>query len=100
MTKIEFVSTADWNAATEKAIKGKGYKVADDPRCLYGWGPSKDGNSPGGCFHMFGHACSRPFRHKGKCMADDGIAAKDRYPCEAVMRPSDWDDKVRTECNE
>lgn len=95
MSGVEFVSIKDWNAATDRAIKGK--SLAQDPRCLYGWGPRKDGPGPGGCDHRFGHACGRPFRHAGRCM--EGPAYGDRYRCETAQRPKDWDDKVRAECN-
>jgi len=88
--RVKFVSTADWNAATDRAINDPAYTIADDPRCLYGWGPPTVN-----CVHTFGHTCERLFGHPGKCMS----SAEDRLPCEAVRRPRNWDIKQRAEYN-
>lgn len=65
------------------------YRLADDPRCLFGWGPPR-------CHHMFGHACFRPLGHRGRCH-DAGDPP--RLPCESAQRPKDWDSRLRQECN-
>lgn len=65
------------------------YRLADDPRCLFGWGPPR-------CGHYFGHMCSRPFGHRGRC--HDAVDPP-RLPCESVQRPKLWDSKLREECN-
>lgn len=69
------------------------YGVAKDPRCLWGWGPpgKKD------CYHMFGHMCSRPLGHRGRCRDYPDGAKPDG--CETMQRPKNWDSKQRQECN-
>ena len=91
MSRVVFVHVGDWNAATDRAIRGG--SVADDPRCLFGWGIG----TRKGCGHIFGHVCGRPFRHSGLCMAGPVDERWDQ--CETAQRPADWDDKQRTEAN-
>ncbi len=63
--------------------------LADDPRCLFGWGPPS-------CNCYFGHACVREFGHPGKCW--DGIET-DAPKCSRRRRPKDWDSAQRLACN-
>jgi hypothetical protein len=67
------------------------YRLADDPRCLWGWGPPTRG-----CHHMFGHGCFRAFGHPGRCH-DAGNPPRDK--CESAQRPKNWDDVGRAEAN-
>jgi hypothetical protein len=87
---VKIISTQEWNEATERAINDPNYTVADDPRCLWGWGP------PGkkGCDHRFGHACGREFGHVGMCM---DFPVEDK--CQVDRRPKDWDSSGREEAN-
>jgi hypothetical protein len=66
------------------------YRLADDPRCLYGWGPPA-------CRCQFGHACFRAFGHPGRCW-DAGDAPSTRgnpLDCDTAKRPKDWDTNGR-----
>lgn len=68
-----------------------GYRLADDPRCLYGWGPPERG-----CHHRFGHMCCRELGHPGRC---DDSTLFDPAPCMKAQRPKDWDAAGRAEAN-
>lgn len=70
------------------------YRLADDPRCLYGWGPPD-------CTCRFGHACFRALGHPGECWDGGGPLAPvaERLPCETAQRPKDWDARGREEAN-
>lgn len=72
------------------------YRLADDPRCCFGWGPPDRV-----CRCYFGHACFRELGHPGKCW-DAGDAPSEvanPLPCHTRQRPKDWDSKQRAECN-
>lgn len=83
MSRVEFVSVSEWNAATDRAIRGG--DLQDDPRCLYGWGCA---------LHRFGHGCDRRFGHPGKCMV-----IGHEMPCESKHRPKGWDTHGRIEAS-
>lgn len=75
------------------------YALDKDPRCLFGWGPPPEKNpgTPRDCNHnMFGHACVREYRHRGKCWDGDEW---DAPPCSKAQRPKDWDERGRAEAN-
>jgi hypothetical protein len=67
------------------------YRLADDPRCLYGWGPPEHG-----CNHRFGHMCCRELGHPGRC---DDSSEYDSQRCRKVQRPKNWDTHGRAEAN-
>lgn len=70
------------------------YRLADDPRCLWGWGPPS-------CNCRFGHACFRAVGHPGRCW-DAGTPPREvgnPIGCETAQRPKDWDTHGRAEAN-
>lgn len=66
------------------------YDLSKDPRCLWGWG---------GCVHPFGHACFRPYRHRGRCWDAGDKPDPDSDACHTSQRPKGWDDRGRAEAN-
>ena len=70
------------------------YRLADDPRCLWGWGPPTRG-----CEHRGGHACFRALGHPGECWDAGGPLEPKPYrlKCETALRPKDWDARGRAE---
>lgn len=70
------------------------YRLADDPRCLWGWGPPS-------CACMFGHACFRAVGHPGRCW-DAGVPPREMgspLKCWTAQRPKDWDAHGRAEAS-
>ena len=72
------------------------YRLADDPRCLWGWGPPDRG-----CTCRSGHACFRAFGHPGDCWDGGGPldSVAERRACDTARRPKDWDSHGRGEAN-
>lgn len=67
------------------------YDLSKDPRCLWGWG---------GCGCYFGHACFRELGHKGRCWeGGDKPIPKHDLKCASSLRPKNWDERGRAECN-
>lgn len=81
-------------AASSYDPAANGYRLAADPRCLWGWGPPEHD-----CPHRFGHACFRALGHPGMCWDGGERPEADHLPCEAVQRPKDWDSRGRAEAN-
>lgn len=63
------------------------YDLSKDPRCLWGWGD---------CAHRHGHACFRPYGHKGVCWDAGEPPDRDhQIPCDTSRRPKNWDASER-----
>jgi hypothetical protein len=71
-----------------------GYDLAQDRRCLFGWGPPA-------CDCGFGHSCFRPLGHRGRCWdaGEPPSQVVNRLPCMTKQRPMAWDAIGRAEAN-